>query len=62
MTFSDFLIIFPDEEAAIDYFIHIRYGGFLACPHCGTKDRVYRRHKLKKLCQCKNCNNSFSPF
>ena len=53
---------FPTEEAAIDYFITIRYGGVLTCPHCGATDRVYRYKSRPKACQCKNCNNSFSPF
>jgi transposase-like protein len=59
---SQFDLKFPDEEAAINYFIKIRYGGVLTCPHCGATTRVYRYKKRPKVCHCKNCNNSFSVF
>ena len=62
MTIYEFMSKFPTEEAAVDYFIKIRYNGILACPHCGAKNKVYRYRQVKKLCHCKNCNNSFSPF
>jgi transposase-like protein len=62
MTFSQFEELFPDEKAAIEYYIHIRYDGTLACPHCGAVIKVYRYRKRSKVCHCKNCNNSFSPF
>jgi transposase-like protein len=62
MTFSQFESKFPTEEAAIDYFYNIRYGGVLTCPHCGATDKVYRCHNRPKACRCKNCDNMFSPF
>jgi len=68
MTIMKFLSKFPliDEEAAekaaINYFIRIRYGGILTCPYCKAVVKVYRYRQVKKLCHCKNCNNSFSPF
>jgi transposase-like protein len=62
MTFYQFMSKFPTEEAAINYFIKVAYGGILTCPHCGSKTRVYRYRQLQKLCNCKNCLNSFSPF
>jgi len=62
MTYKQFNSKFPDEESAINYFIEIRYGGVLTCPHCGASNKVYRYRLVKKLCHCKNCNNSFSPF
>jgi len=62
MTIMQFKKFIPDEEAAIDYFIKIRYPDGLVCPHCGAKDKVYHYRQVKKLCHCKNCNNSFSPF
>jgi transposase-like protein len=57
-----FMFRFPTEESAIDHFIKIRYGDTLSCPHCGSVTKVYWYKKLPKLCQCKNCNDSFSPF
>jgi transposase-like protein len=62
MTFIEFNQKFPTEKAAIDYFLKIRYKGTLTCPHCGAKVKVYRYRKRAKVCHCKNCNNSFSPF
>ena len=62
MTFFEFSSKFPDEKSAINYFIQIRYGGILTCPHCNAENKVYRYRQVKKLCHCKNCNNSFSPF
>ncbi|MDR1840114.1 MAG: IS1595 family transposase, partial [Treponema sp.] len=50
------------EEAAIDYFIKIRYGGVLTCPFCKATTRVYRYKKRPKVCHCKNCNSNFSVF
>ena len=64
MTIMEFLSKFPfsDEKSAIDYYIKIRYGGVLVCPHCRAAVNVYRYRNRQKACHCKNCNNSFSPF
>ena len=64
MSIEDFLSKFPnkDEEAAISYFIKIRYDGILTCPHCGATDKVYRCHNRLKACRCKSCDSMFSPF
>lgn len=62
MTFFTFLSKFPTEEAAVDYFIKIRYGGVLTCPHCKATSKIYRYHERLKVFHCKNCNNDFSPF
>ena len=62
MTFSTFLSRFPDKEAAINYFIKIRYGGVLICPHCTATGKIYRYRGRLKVFHCKNCNNDFSPF
>jgi transposase-like protein len=53
---------FPNEKAAIDWFIDIRYKGNLVCPHCGTKISIYRERKRLKVFHCSHCNNSFSPI
>ena len=62
MTIKEFNSKFPTEEAAINHFIKIRYGGIITCPHCKSKNKVYRYRQVRKLCHCKSCNNSFSPF
>jgi len=62
MTIDQFNSKFPTEKAAINYFIKFAYDDILTCPHCGATDKVYRCHTTKKLCQCKSCNNSFSPL
>ena len=62
MTFFDFMIKFPTEKAVIKYFLKIRYNDVLICPHCSSKVRVQHRSDNLKLCNCHNCNNTFSPF
>ena len=62
MTDSQFDSKFPSEEAAINYFIDIRYGGVLICPNCKATNKVYRYRKRPKVCHCKNCNSNFSVF
>ncbi len=62
MTFFDFMEKFPTDKAVIKYFLKIRYNDVLICPHCGSKVRVQHRNDNLKLCNCHNCNNTFSPF
>jgi len=62
MTFFTFLSKFPTEEAIVDYFIQIRYGGVLICPHCKATSNIYRYRERLKVFHCKSCNNDFSPF
>jgi protein-arginine kinase activator protein McsA len=62
MTFLEFLSIFPTEKAAIDYFFVARYDNILTCNHCGATVKVYKDRKRVKVCHCRNCYNSFSPF
>jgi hypothetical protein len=48
MSEDEFDSRFPDEKAAIDWFIDTRYKGNLVCPHCRTKISIYRaRTRLK---------------
>jgi transposase-like protein len=53
---------FPDEKAAIDWFIDMRYRGTLVCPHCGKTVNIYRERGRLKVFHCYNCNYSFSPI
>jgi transposase-like protein len=53
---------FPNEKAAIDWLIDIRYKGNLVCPHCGATISIYRERERLKVFHCSNCNNSFSPI
>lgn len=62
MTFFQFEHKFPDEKAAIDYFLDLRYHGNLTCPHCGKTISIYRYRDRPKFFQCYHCNNTFSPF
>ncbi|MDR1127437.1 MAG: transposase, partial [Treponema sp.] len=47
MTFFEFNSHFPTEQAAINYFYHIRYNDILTCPHCGAKVKLYRTAREK---------------
>jgi ribosomal protein L37AE/L43A len=60
MSDDEFDSRFPDEKAAIDWFIYTRYKGNLVCPHCGKTVSIYR--KRLKVFHCSHCNNSFSPI
>ena len=62
MNFFEFEHKFPDEKAAIDHFLDIRYQGNLTCPHCGAKVSIYRYRDRPKFFQCSTCQNTFSPF
>jgi transposase-like protein len=62
MTFLEFVNKFPTEKAAIDYFFKARYHDKLTCPHCGATVKVYKDRKRAKVCHCRMCDNSFSPF
>lgn len=62
MTFMEFGKKFPTEEAAINYFVDIRYKGVYVCPHCEAVRGVYRHKRRIRYCACSNCNNSFSVF
>jgi transposase-like protein len=53
---------FPDEKAAIDHFLDIRYKGNLTCPRCGAAVSIYRERKRLKVFHCISCENTFSPF
>jgi transposase-like protein len=62
MTFFQFEQKFPDEKAAIDYFLNIQYHGTVTCPRCGRAISIYRYRDRPKFFQCYHCNNTFSPF
>ena len=61
MSTEDFDKKFPTEEAAINYFLKIRYNGNITCTHCGSP--IYYRYKDRlKAFHCHSCKNSFSLF
>lgn len=61
MTFLELMKKFPTEESVINYYITIRYPDGVRCNHCGS-DKVYQKNGRKKVFNCPNCNNTFSPF
>jgi ribosomal protein L37AE/L43A len=62
MSDDEFDSRFPDEKAAVDWFIYTRYKGNLVCPHCGATVSIYRERERLKVFHCSACNNSFSPL
>jgi transposase-like protein len=62
MNFFQFERKFPDEKAAIDYFLGIRCQGALTCPHCGAEVSIYRYRDRPKFFHCYSCGRPFSPF
>ena len=61
MTFMDLLKRFPEEKNVVDYYVRVRYGDIVACPHCGSI-KVYQRNSNVKVFDCGDCHNTFSPF
>jgi transposase-like protein len=61
MNFLEFNKRFPNENAVIEHFIHIRYPDGLKCNHCGSS-RTSRYADRPKFYQCNNCNNTSSVF
>lgn len=61
MTFLQLMKRFPTEESVIDYFLKIRYPNGVTCNHCGSI-KVYQKTDRKKVFNCADCNNTFSPF
>jgi hypothetical protein len=62
MSDDEFDSRFPDEKAAVDWFINMCNEGNLICPHCEEEISIYRERKRLKVFHCFNCNNSFSPI
>jgi len=62
MTIIEFLQRFPSEKDAINHFFKIRYNNVITCPHCNSKEKIYRYRNRFKFAQCKKCNNTFSVF
>ncbi len=60
MTFLDFLQNFPDEKSIINYFIKVRYGETVHCPHCGSVINHLNRADKPKVFNCSACKNTFS--
>jgi predicted RNA-binding Zn-ribbon protein involved in translation (DUF1610 family) len=56
MPEDEFYSRFPDEKAAVDWFIDMRYKGNLVCPHCGTAISIYRERERLKVFHCSLCN------
>ena len=61
LTFIELMKKFPTEEAVIEYYIKIRYPDGVYCRHCGSVS-VYHRTSRPKVFNCRDCNNTFSPF
>jgi len=61
MTYFELMKKFPTEDSVIDYYLKVRYPNMVICPHCGSI-KVYQMHDRRKVFNCKDCHNTFSPF
>jgi len=61
LTFIELMKKFPTEESVIEYYIKVRYPDGVYCRHCGSVS-VYHRTSRPKVFNCRDCNNTFSPF
>ncbi len=61
MTVMEVVRKFDNEEAAEDWFIRQRWPGGIACPHCGSKDRIQPRKSRRPMpFFCGDCRKYFS--
>ena len=62
MSLQEFFRTFPDDETAEAWFAEQRWGGHVACPHCGvTGDRISIIESRKpQPYRCKDCRKHFS--
>ena len=51
---------FPDEEAARQYFERNRWGGEVACPHCGSLSVSEVKNHKPMPYRCRDCRQHFS--
>lgn len=59
MSIGEFLNVrFPDEKAAVDFFIEKRWGGAISCPYCNCA-KVYTV-KTKQPYKCAACRRKFT--
>lgn len=61
MTFLELIKKFPTEDSVIKYYLTVRYPNGVCCNHCGSI-KVYQKTSRKKVFNCADCNNTFSPF
>src|SRR3990170_8333210 len=60
LTFSQFLAMFPDDDACLAHLFETRYGKEPVCPKCG---QIGTFHKLKKLpAYTCNCGHHIHPM
>lgn len=55
----DVLTTFADKEVATNHLIQLRWGGQIACPHCGNM-KVYTLKGATKRFKCAGCREQFS--
>ena len=61
VSLSQFLQMFPDEEAAEKFFEDERWGKFgRYCPHCGSLRTVETKNRKPMPHRCKDCRKHFS--
>ena len=60
MTVTQFLKLFPDDDACLAHLFEIRYGSDPVCPKCG---QVGTFHKLAKMpAYTCNCGHHIHPM
>jgi len=61
LTIIEFMKMFPDDDACLEYLFQARYGPDCACPKCGS---VGKFHKLAKMpaYSCQDCGHHLHPM
>jgi len=51
---------YPDEAKSEQYFINLRWGNYICCPFCDSKNITEKKNRLPMLYRCKDCRKHFS--
>ena len=59
LSIYEFMLLFPDEQAAIDYLAGILWKNGVACPYCQSRNVKERKGK-KNYHRCNSCRKDFT--
>jgi transposase len=61
ISIQEFMQMFPDDDACLEYLFKARYGADFACPRCGL---IGKFHKLSKApaYSCQGCGDHIHPM
>lgn len=61
ITLTELFKMFPDNDAAYDWFVSTRWPDGVKCPHCGSDNIKENATHPTMPFRCNSCNRLFSP-